>query len=463
MKDFLFANKKISVLVFALILLCGLILFLSFQKTHALSPCQRASFCYWGTWREAPEGPLVSLRLSLGVNETKLPNMLTSLDAFHGSILSTLNAEGDDEPDSPDFSFPAPPPEEAPEAYTVSPEYQILLQQLVDSLWNNAGMVIKGTLALKPSAQAGSAFSLARFFLRDTDFANSFLFTRLENAHFAFQNSPFAELSHRENIPKQIHHNIIQITVGDLFLFYDSFCTQESINALCNMLDKNNSGPFAILETLEELAGTDAAFDLHFYWRVHESHILFSNTISAFDSLSEWSPNQLLDAFEERSLSSNASVAHGVYAAPSEWSNMWDAVEDTVLQLASENAPWRGFLAFPDIHERMATLRPSIEPALQNPVFPNTEKLKHRGIALAWAFNDSEFHTHLFLENSEHTAFTSYEKSHAIYALTQFLSSVLPEIPSPAPSAFHESPLTTTTPPWTDLKCHALIPPPSGI
>ncbi len=342
---------RFSILIFVVIsAFFGITTVLS-QTRKSLSPCAESVLCFWSS-EVSPNGDArLTTHTALSINSKKLSSLLGAIDSFHGAMLAQSEEFEDDFLSDPN---------DTESTDTVSLEHEQLFQRIADDTWNSGALAVRGTLTIEPNSLYGIPFALGRLFLRDTDFLESLIAIHFPAMEQTFADFPFSELSRRENMPPGIHHYLAQVAVFDFFTMYDNLCANSAATPLCDWLDENNYGPLPLFEVMESFAGSEAVLHINLYWSIRNGQILWANTLEALTTEASWEPlvnRQTVEQWPTLNTPQETAIkAQGFSANLHALRDLWASVLDTTYNLASQNTEWQGFLAFPDLGERLEAL-----------------------------------------------------------------------------------------------------------
>ncbi len=391
---------------------CILISVLVFRSQEVLSPCEQKSFCLWSVWAQPGSQAFVRSRVSFDVQKKALQPLLESMDALHGAMWGS-------EEDSDEDAFVAPEEEDADNS--IFSKGQELVQDAVDALWNDGGVSMRGVLALQLTLLGRARLLLARLFLGDDEYLESFVAMLFPRLNDTVDGIFVSDISKYDVLKSGVHHALVQFSVADLFWIYDELCFGEPFGSVCQWLNKSTVHLGALFETTERIAGSDAVINMHFYWKIQKGLLLWANTSDAFEAPIAFESSQEMDEMEKAVVNSDALFAHGFLVRTQNLQKMWSDVRSTVELLYSENEERRGFLGFPDLLERFDRLSQWVLPLLGNHDF-----------ALGMAAGTQSFSASAFVRNdfsqepeSMQQLNSSTEKPEALSGVTSVLKGIL--------------------------------------
>jgi hypothetical protein len=336
-------SKILAVVAGMLVAVFGLYLRSAWQRhAQTISPCVQSFACFWEISGASDSGTSSdSAKFAIGIHSKAIDDSLEALDALHGVLLDDdgREYESDDE-------------------YTPA---DVLLQNFVDALWRSGTMRAQGVFAIKSPMGSWPRWVMRELFSSDAVIANEILENHFPRVFEIVSDAPFADLSRREAIGRSVHHILTKVTVDDLFYFYDVVCAYEPLATICGSASGGSFGILNWLERIEAWTGLEASVDIDIYWTLRGTSIVWANR-----------PEFLVDVLHETSAPdlNFSNVEKSDSSLPFPWrEGMWInvlAVRATVsetISVASElsrkEKSYSGFLAFPDLGERMEQLRES--------------------------------------------------------------------------------------------------------
>lgn len=424
-------TKNLRVFVFTLLVTCllGVALWQLKSAPSYFFPCDGSVACFW-TLRGESDGIRAATRVGITIDHLRLSQLVKAIDTLHGALLQ--QEENDEE-------FFSEDPEQFEDPEGISAEYQSLIQNVVDKVWNDAAFRVTGSQRVLGGGIAALGISIAKFALTDEDYLHAFLESHFPALSGFLTEMPSAELSYRENLPRGVHHTIVQITVEDLYDIYFQICSGDPAAAVCAWMEENQYSPLGVIEAVEALAGSDAAVDVGFYWTVRDSQVLWSNSRQMVEDTAVWAPSRTLEALESASAVAQSTISQGVWVDVALEKAIWNSVRNEVENQVQDGNNAQGFLLFPDVLERLERLTQS---------FSAPVLFSH--FALSAAFSERTVSSKVFVLKSDAQP-GRLDGTVSINALLRDWTGVLlPEVSPPVVSQFANTVLSVRPGEWAE-------------